>query len=196
MGYPDLTKFNFENNQVAISKLIESRTSQVERLFSDFTLYFKKKYGIELLKTVSPRQITALYFNYLYDEIKPLIRDKVNKCKMASLMELIIVQTQPFELPLEHDGFKNAREVNSEFAMSAAFSLIDCMINDASQEFFFDCGHLGIETAVNKLLEDHKLWLSVKNVNEIPVIINSQFYEFLELISKPAYKSNLQTHGF
>ena len=63
------------------------------------------------------------------------------------------------------DEIKN-RELNALFGMTAALSLINCMIHNAGQEFFFNTANVAINEKVQKMLDDHNLWLQTKKLND------------------------------
>lgn len=56
------------------------------------------------------------------------------------------------------------------------------MITDTSQKFFFDTNNTAVEDKMNGMHSDHRQWLEIKPLDELPVIINAQFYELVELI--------------
>ena len=97
-----------------------------------------------------------------YRHVKPAIDDKANKYKMASLMELVIVQKQALIHP--SDNIIKNRELNAIFGMTAAFSMINCMITEANKDFFCDTLNAGLNTRIDQVCEDHKLWLKTKEL--------------------------------
>lgn len=97
-------------------------------------------------------------------------------------MELLIVKEQPLFYPEAEEDEKLNRTINAKFAITAALSLISCMISDATKEFAFSCVNVNVEERVTQLIEDHVLWLEIKNLHEFPMIINAQFFEALFLI--------------
>jgi hypothetical protein len=127
-----------------------------------------------------------------YLHIKPVVEDKINRFKMASLMELIIVKEQVLIHPQStpQDDTLN-RELNADFAIGAALSMISCMISGADQEIVTDTVNCEVNLRIENILKDHSVWLKTKPVKGMPVFINAQFYELIEMVNGIP----LQVHG-
>ncbi len=98
---------------------------------------------------------------------------------MASLSEFTIVKIQVLNITTYNE--KQNRELNAYFGMTAAFSLIDCMISETNKEPFCITLNNAINNRLQQILDDHKLCLETKDVNELPIFINAQFYELFEV---------------
>jgi hypothetical protein len=99
---------------------------------------------------------------------------------MASILELIIVKEQIFEHPSGNEI--DNRSVNASFAMAASVCKINCMTNHVKGDVASETENVSINERLDKMINDHKLWLETKSLNELPIIINAQYYEFLEII--------------
>ena len=105
-------------------------------------------------------------------------------------MELIIVKEQVLKHPESEKRPHVNRELNSLFGMTASFSLINCMITKANTEFYFDTTNNYVDREVEKVLIDHRCWLETKELNEMPIIINSQFFHLIEILHGAPYQIN------
>ncbi len=180
MGYNILLDTNHEPlNPEEFNKLITDRSIFIKQLVDDFLNFYFNLKDIQL-KTIDEVaiKISSVYYHFCYAFIKPTVKDKINKYKMASLMELLIVKEQVLIHPDEN---KN-REVNAIFGMMAAFSLIECMIQDATKSLFSNTHNAVVNKRIDQMLEDHQKWLETKYLNEMPVFINAQFFEFMQII--------------
>ncbi|MCW3084490.1 MAG: hypothetical protein JWP12_1856 [Bacteroidetes bacterium] len=187
MGYKELVDIE---DGLDLDPLILERTPCIQKLVDDFIRFYENKYKITVSTTPDTAEIiSSIYFSLFYKDVKPAVNNKANRFKMASLMELVIIKTQLLICP--GDEAEN-KKLNALFAMNAALSLIDCMINNAEQEFFCDTKNTAVDKEIEKILDDHRLWLETKQVNEMPVFINAQFYELIEFL----HKIPIQIHAF
>ncbi|MDG1331545.1 MAG: hypothetical protein P8P74_04400 [Crocinitomicaceae bacterium] len=130
-------------------------------------------------------KISLTYFFLCYEHIKPSVEEKINKFKMASVMELLIIQEQIFRT----EDATLQRRANAIAGMSAAFSLINSMIyHDEDEGFYIDTRNIAVDDRLKTILKNHVLWLETNGLSEdtgmhqMPVFINSQFHELLEVI--------------
>lgn len=172
-----------------LESLSAKRAVVIQRVIDDFVEYYENEFQI-LVNPIDSAAIklATLYYEICYREVKPLILDKVNRYKMASLMELLIVKLQILNHPESETNVLLNRELNAKFAMSVGFCLIECMIVNVKRTFHFDSSNMGVNDRVKKVLDDHELWLKTKNLNDIPVIINSQFLELLDVMLSASYE--------
>lgn len=193
MKYEKLVKLDdFTQVDLSVEDKITRRAFDIQQLIDDFILGYEERELI-LVQPIenASRKLATLYFSICQEYIKPVIKEKINKYKMASLMKLLIVKEQILIHPKEEDGGILTRTLNAELGMTASFSLINCMISEATKDFYFDTINASINHQVQKILEDHKLWLITKNLNEIPIFINAQFHELIEVLLGAPY----QIHG-
>lgn len=182
MAYGQLVE---ENNIPSDQSDIESKTIAreplIQRLIDDSRKYYHEKFGVEIsIIDDASLKISYLYFLMCFTHIKPVIEDRTRRFKMASLMELIIVKEQIFKSEYFDDS-KN-RELNAQFGMIAALSMINSLIYEGRDGFFCSTMSASVDEKIKNILEDHKLWLRTKNLNDMPIFINGQFYELIELI--------------
>ena len=178
MGYKELVDID---DKLDLDTLILKRVSNIQQLVDDFLRFYENKYNVVVSITPDTAEIiSSLYFTLLREDVKPVLNNKANRFKMASLMELVIIKYQLLIHP-SCDETENKR-LNSLFAMNAGLSLVDCMINNAGQEFFCDTKNAIVDKKVEKILDDHRLWLETKDLNEMPIFINAQFYELIACI--------------
>jgi hypothetical protein len=111
--------------------------------------------------------------------VKPFIEDKANRYKMASIMELIIVNEQVLRHP--SGQIEEHRRANAIFGQTAALSLINCMISRTDQEFFCNTINESVNVRIRQMLDNHREWLQSKNLEDFPVFLNGQFYEFVDI---------------
>jgi hypothetical protein len=178
MGYKELVN---TDDELELDTLILKRVPHIQQLADDFIGFYEKKFNVTVSITPDTAEIiSSLYFTLLSKDIKPVLNNKANRFKMASLIELVIVKYQLLIHP-SGDEMEN-RNLNSLFAMNAGLSLIDCMINNAGQEFFCNTQNAIVDKKVEKILDDHRVWLQTKELNEMPIFINAQFYELIAYI--------------
>lgn len=191
MGYRELTNIDDAlNDQPALTELSARRAPLVQQLIDDFINFYGKEYKVAISAIDDLAiKISSAYFSLCYTYVKPVIKDKTNRFKMASLMELIIVKEQVLFFS-DDNNEENRRKLNAFFGMTAAFSLINCMISDATQEFFCNTINAEVNKKVHGMLEDHQQWLETKPLNDMPVFINAQFYESIELIHAAPFQIN------
>lgn len=166
-------------NSSNLPELINNREPAIQKLVDDFKFNYQQKYGFEIQSIDDiARKISSVYFSMCYAHFKPAVEDKTNKFKMASLMELIIVQEQV----LFHPDFdeQQTRELNADFGIVAAFSLIDCMISHSTQEVFCNTANNPFNDKIDRIIDGHRTWLITKQLTEMPILLNSQFYEMME----------------
>ena len=190
MGYSNITNLEegFKSEE-DILQLASNRVSSIQNLVDDFLESYQKKYNIEIIVIEDIAQSISLsYFKLCYEYIKPIICNNTNRFKMASLMELVIVQQQV----LRSDSYSKIqnRELNALFGMTAALSLINCMITNAKQEILSNTNNTAIDARVVKILNDHQLWLKTKELDEMPIFINGQFYELMEILQVVPFQLN------
>lgn len=192
MGYEELT--NIENDSFDDTQLLElaqKRAISVQRLVDDFIKLYEEKYGhlAEPIDNIALK-LSYAYLKLAYSKLKPLVDERINCYKMGSLMELLIVKEQVLNHPDSETNPHLNRELNALFGMTAAFSLINCMINKADKEFYFDTINNYVDREVEKVLKDHRCWLETKELNEMPIIINSQFFHLIEILHGAPYQIN------
>lgn len=190
MGYRELTKlFSSEQLPAEIIQFALERTPVMQRLIDDFLTGY---YHVEGIK---PKAIDEIawrlslgYFTLCHKYIKPVVDERINRYKMASLLELIIVKEQVLTLETK-DEFSN-RMLNAQFGTSAAFSLLNCMISDATNQLIFDTNNVGINDRVELIIDDHLTWLTSKPPHDLAIFINAQFYELMEVLAGADYQGN------
>ena len=183
--------FQFPDTQ-EVQLLLEKRKDEVDRLLTDFITEYEQQFGTGLtFRDGATDLIVDMYYQLLHNYVKPFVEDKANRFKMGSLTELAIVRVQPIT---EIEGGVNPRVVNAKLAMMAATALIhnigrnlNNVDTDAGDVYFCDVRNSAVSEKVTDLLSDHAQWLEIKPLNEIPIVINAQFYEFLELMSSCAF---------
>ncbi len=190
MGYSDITNLEegFKSEE-DIFQLASNRVPLIQNLVDDFLEFYQKKHKIKILVIEDIAQSISLsYFKLCYGYIKPVISNNTNRFKMASLMELVIVQQQV----LRSDSYSKMqnRELNALFGMTAALSLINCMITNAKQEILSNTNNTEVDVRVDKILKDHLLWLKTKELDEMPIFINGQFYELMEILHVVPFQLN------
>jgi hypothetical protein len=190
MGYNELIEIDDElQNKPDLQSLSTKRQPVLERLFNDFIGSYEDRKGIVLtIRENSIPKLSLAYFTFCYTYIKPAVEDKINRFKMASVMELLVVMEQVLVHPDEDESLD--RQVNAEFGITAALSLINCMIANAKKEFCFDCHNVSINEKATEILDNHIYWLMAKDLNELPIIINAQFFELLELLHRAPIQLN------
>lgn len=194
MGYEKL--INIENKPPDNDKLEQiavDRSKSIQCLIDDFLVFYEEKYSVVL----EPIEDAALllsysYFKIVYSKIKPLVEERINCYKMGSIMELLIVKEQFLKHPDSKNNPSIDREVNALFGMTASFSMINCMISKADKEFYFDTLNHCLDVEVEKILSDHRQWLETKKLDEMPIIINAQFFHLLDILKN----APLQVNGF
>jgi hypothetical protein len=163
-----------------LNELALQREPAVARLITDFADCYKKKYGIDLqLIPDLASKLSKVYFGLCYKYVKPFIEDKANRYKMASIMELIIVNKQVLRHP--SGQIEEHRRANAIFGQTAALSLINCMISHTDQEFFCNTINESVNVRIRQMLDNHREWLQSKNLEDFPVFLNEQFYEFVDI---------------
>jgi hypothetical protein len=156
------------------------REPSINRLISDFLSFYKSDKGIELICIEDmPLSLTYSYFLMLYTHIKPSIEANSSRYKMASILELVIVKEQMLSVPNSEDRVLK-REINAKFGIYAALSLINCMKDANTLGILVDSKNAGVDEKIEQLIYDHETWLKTKPLNDVPIIINGQFYEVLE----------------
>jgi hypothetical protein len=190
MGYPEISNIGVTRPD---KSKIQKRTNEIQRLVNDFIGFYENKHNIKIsaIDDIAAK-LSSAYFSICYTHVKPVVDDKINVFKMASIMELLIVKEQVLHHPesTEEDDTKN-RQLNADFAMGAALSMISCMITNASQEIIPVTVNSSVNISIQERLEDHAVWLRTKPLTEMPVFINAQFYQMLEMIRGLP----LQIHG-
>jgi hypothetical protein len=190
MPYRRLINIDKElKNSSDLPELINNREPAIQKLVDDFKFNYGQKYGFEIQSIDDiARKISSVYFSMCYAHVKPAVEDKTNKFKMASLMELIIVQEQV----LFHPDFdeQKTRELNADFGIVAAFSLIDCMISHSTQEVFCNTVNNPFNDKIDSIIDGHRTWLITKQLTEMPILLNSQFYEMMEAFQTMPVQQN------
>lgn len=178
-----------------IEKLASERQPYIQEFLNDLACLYNEKYGVEPGTIVdASSKLAFAYFYMCYKHIKPSVKERVNRYKMGSLMELLIIKEQ---IMLHPNPEKN-QELNAIVGMSAAFSLINSMIkHDQEEGFYLDTRNVAIDDRLKTILINHRTWLETngtwldsKKQREMPVFINSQFHELLEIIAGASYEIN------
>lgn len=190
MSYRRLIDIDKElENPANLQELINNRQSAIQKLVDDFKHHYQEKYKLDIQSIDDVAQkLSSLYFSMCYAHFKPAVEDKTNKFKMASLMELIIVKEQVLFHP-QFDEPKN-RELNADFGLIAAFSLIDCMISHSTQEVFCNTLNNPFNAKIDSIIDGHRTWLMTKKLTEMPILLNSQFYEMLDALQTIPIQQN------
>lgn len=190
MSYPELI---LTDDQFAegydLESLAEKRASLIQQIIDDFIEYYEREFEVtvDVIENAS-QKLSLLYFTICYQEVKPLVNDKANRYKMASLMGLLIVKHQILIHPDSGDNPRLNRSLNAKFAMAVGFSIIDCMIVSVKTAYHFDTSNVAVNESVKKVIDDHELWLTTKNLNDLPMMINSQFLELLDIMLRASYE--------
>lgn len=176
-----------------IEKLAIQRQPNIQNLLNDLVFLYNEKYGIEpsIINNASLK-LSYAYFLMCYKYTKPSVHEKVNRYKMGSLMELLIIKEQI----MIHPNSEKNQELNAIVGMSAAFSIINSMIqHDQSEGFYLDTRNVSIDDRIKIILINHRIWLETNGTwlennmkKEMPVFINSQFHELLDIIAGASYE--------
>lgn len=191
MSYDDLVEFQLESEEDVDSRAKE-RIPHIQRLIDDFISAYQAKYSEVSISCIDDlaESLSYLYFSICFAHVKPVIQEKTNRFKMGSLMELVIVKTQGL-IP-SGDDVTEKRRLNAIFGITAALSLINSMVRANGGEIVFTTQNAAIDKKLEDLFDDHKLWLSTKSLDELPIFVNAQFYELLEVI----LTAPLQVHAY
>ena len=193
MGYEELLdvigdSVDFET----INKLALERSPMIQRLINDFIFFYEEKYGVVVTLTADDivMKLSQAYILMVHMKVKPLVDERINCYKMGALMELLIVKEQVLIHPESETDSHLNKTVNALFGMTASFSLINCMITTATKEFHFDSLNHQIDLRVKSILDNHKKWLETKELNDMPIIINGQFFELIHVLHTAPYIIN------
>ena len=84
-----------EEHYKYIQNLATTRQAFIQKLLDDLVVLFKEEYDENVTYIDNANQKLALaYFRLCYKYIKPSVVENANRFKMASLMELLIIQEQ------------------------------------------------------------------------------------------------------
>ncbi|PHR32426.1 MAG: hypothetical protein COA38_06570 [Fluviicola sp.] len=183
-----------ESRAEFIQKLADERQKHIHELLDYLVQLLESEFGTKVTYIdKASEKISLTYFYLCYKHIKPSVEEKINKFKMASVMELLIIQEQIF---ITEDESKR-RRTNAIAGMSAAFSLINSMIHhDEEDLFYIDTKNIGVDARLKTILKNHVIWLETNGITEgsdihqMPVFINSQFHELIEVLAGARFEIN------
>lgn len=172
-------------------KLALDRIPSITQLTTDFIQFVQQSGNITITPIDDINEYLAYkYYAMCYEHVKPVIEDRANRYKMASIMELIIVDKQVLKCDTYNENENKA--LNADFAMGSALSLISCMINKPEDLCFFNTDNATVNENGDRIIKNHKTWLISKPKDSMPIFINAQFYELLELL----HVVPLQMHAY
>lgn len=183
-----------EKRSEYIQELANTREPAIQKLLDKLVKLMFNEYGKEVSYIDQASAKLALAYFYLcYIYIKPSVTANANRYKMASLMELLIVKQQIMTHP---DSFER-QEINAIAGMCAAFSLINSMIRHDKEEIFYvDTRNKSVDDRMLEILHNHRVWLEMSGVSnsetsdDMPVFINSQFHELIEVLASVPVQIN------
>jgi len=195
MGYTGRVSDDDESQNLPdFTILVAKQALHIQYLIDRFVSVYLRKYNIRI-DSVQDAHLKLAHagYSFAYRHVRPVIDDNEMRFKMASVLELLIVQEQVLSIP-KADLLRN-RELNALFGMTAALSLIECMIpaSATSNDFFFpSTNNAAINNKIDQMMKHHGTWLETRHLDEMPIILNAQFYELIELV----HSSPLQMHCF
>jgi|GEM_PF-3353826 len=125
--------------------------------------------------------IAILHFEIVDEYIKPAVHENIDRHKIASITELLIVKVQPLRLS-NADEVKQ-RYLNALLAFTVAASLEMGLYQNVNW------GTLELDSASNefnenfsKIIEDHICYLEMRDPDsfELPIISNSEFWRLVD----------------
>jgi hypothetical protein len=153
------------------------------RLLEDFAKNYKREFGVSIEYTENAAfELTVYYYRVLMRDVWPYVPKRVNRYKIASILELVIMDLQPihFEEPIRR------RRLNSFIAYYAAIGAIASFTPSGSIAIPQDPYVNGVLAAVKK---QHLQWLYGKKRTDFPIFSNASFLTLLHLISGHAFPS-------
>ena len=157
---------------------VVGRAEKIQKALDNFKSFYArdKSTDIEYIDNAS-LLISAVYYQLLQDSIKIYTPTRVNKFKMASLLEMVIVRVQPFKGSTQ----SIQRNYNGEFAFFAALSLV---ISMPPAHFEKSTSIKVVEDLFDSLKKQHLDWLKNKNIHSMPVFCNGAFLCLFFLLYK------------
>lgn len=188
-----IEKFLLLTEDLLIPKNIDIIAFERHELLLKFITKISNDYQVDYEKPILASihdyglKLSKLYFYTIYAHLKPTVAERINRYKMASVMELLIVKEQIFYI----DGAEEAenRELNAFIGMMSAISIVNSMIFFESSErrFIADTINVEINNNIEISLENHYRWLKSKELNDLPINLDAQYYELVTTLSSASY---------
>jgi len=185
-----LPSSEIELKEENLDELVAERLPKIEILINSFIENYERDFGIKLSIIESAGLILChSYYLAVFKHIKPTVRKRINRYKMCSVHELVTIKHQI----IEHSDPKTRRKLNAEFALYSGQSLINSMIShdkDDEHGFYIDSAQINtaVERNIKRLLRNHRRWLRIKTLDDLPVFVNAHFHEAIGILASASYE--------
>ncbi len=156
----------------------------------------KESISVEL-KQNSPEILTMMHFELRKELLGPVVKNRIDKFKIASLTEFVIMLQLPI-VPQSPDP-KDILYENSQFALFVGYNIVHCFENNSYSTFYPNNKKpLGTD---NEMLND--MFQSIVNKHldffatpfskpvTLPIVSNAFFWEFFEFFHCAKWCMNL-----
>lgn len=159
------------------------RFHEHERLLNSFVRLYKKYENVDVeLINDAAYELTVYYYHILRRDVWPYVPKKVNRYKIASILELVIMDLQPIYVldPVAR------RKINSHFAYHAAVGAIASFKPNGIAAITHD-GYT--DKFLVAIKQQHVEWLYGKKRTDFPIFSNGLFLAVLHTMEGSSFPS-------
>jgi len=127
--------------------------------------------------------IASLHFEYVDAYIKPAVHENIDRHKIASLTELLIIRVQP--LRVSDGDIVKQREANALLAFSVAGAFeMGLSENMDENNLEYDSQSPAFNDSFAKIIEDHISFLEFLNPEDesFPIVSNAEFWRLIDFV--------------
>ncbi len=166
----------------------------IQNLLNELGRIMEEKYGepVNYIDNASPK-IALAYLFLCARFIRPSEIESENRTRLASMMELLINSEQ---IIIPNDSTKS-RKINAIAGMCVVFYLLNSRIyHDKEEIFYVNTQNIAVDIRMKEILNNHLLWIesrgihSTNNLGYMPVFINAQFHELVDLVVGASFEIN------